>query len=317
MPWRGPKLWRGEATLGGRDFDFAALPWLFLFTRGKSFEGVECVKTSDTRRVFRVESNGQILYAKRYLVSGVRRRVGNWLGGCKAKNEFHIGLAMLKAGIPTPLPLAYAEHSRPHEVKGFKKFKTIPPANYLVTREWPNQGAVRDWLALHPEVSEAMMRRVGAFMARAHGIGFYHDDCSSGHLLVSPDFDPDSLCEQEATERDATGALIRTRAKLKPRKSEHEAPDELTKAALGRFGLAFIDVDNGTLEDSPIALKKRWINLFQILRSLSEDICNATARRAFIESYLQISGLKPAQTIEEAKREINAVAARKIGKKVI
>lgn len=249
VPWHGPAGWRGQAVSGYERFSFADLPWAELRREGDRAEiigaRIECVKASQSRRVLRISRGGETLFAKRYLINNWRRYLGNRIAGTKAAREFDLGHRLLKTGIATPRPLACAEHLKP------SANPVLPPASYLLTLEWPNAGSVKAWLSDHRDEAEPLWSALAHFLADAHARGFYHDDCSAEHILISRDAAP---------------------GKIAPR------------------DFAFIDIDNGRLDREPVNSIRRHTNLFQILRSLGVKSFPLRQREFFIAEYLKAAG---------------------------
>lgn len=287
-PWNGPPSWSGEAISGYRKFSFADLPWFALRREGLERDGALCVKASNSRRVLRFalpterDAPPVIAYAKRYLANNWRRRLGARLTGSKASREFRLGHQLLLAGVPTPLPLAWAEHALPfhHEYAG-RRIR-LPPASYLLTREWPNSGSIRSWLKDHPGSAPALIGGLAAFLARSHHAGFYHDDCSAEHILVAPEI---------------AGPL-------------HPEPNAAPP-------FAFIDLDNGRLGAGPVPARPRITNLFQILRSLPVTVLAVPDRVALVEAYLAAWGAPDAPGPGPFIAAIERLAARKVGRPVV
>lgn len=286
--WNGPPSWSGEAIRGYRKFSFADLPWSALRREGLERDGAICVKASNSRRVLRfaLPSAGDappaIAYAKRYLANNWRRRLGARLTGSKASREFRLGHQLLLAGVPTPLPLAWAEHALPfhHEYAG-RKIR-LPPASYLLTLEWPNAGSIRSWLKDHPASAPAVIGGLAAFLAQSHRAGFYHDDCSAEHILVGPEISDSWQADPHAA-----------------------AP------------FAFIDLDNGRLGAGPVSARLRISNLFQILRSLPVTVLAVPDRVALVESYVAAWGGPDAPEAGPCIAAIERLAARKVGRPVV
>jgi hypothetical protein len=272
VPWHGLHGWRGEAVAECARFSFSGLPWMDLAREGQECDGVECVKSSQSRRVLRLRHEGRVIYAKRYLINNWRRQIGNRLAGTKAWREFVLGRRLLQARLATPLPLAYAEHLRPSKTA---ESKPLPPASYLLTLEWPNAGSVKTWLGEHREEREAFWSALAEFLAQAHEMGFYHDDCAADHILIAADSSPGSVTPS---------------------------------------GFAFIDIDNGRLEPGPIGAGPRYVNLFQVMRSLNTKTFPVKLREYFLNEYLKRSEMKI--DARECRAAIERIAQRKIGSSV-
>jgi tRNA A-37 threonylcarbamoyl transferase component Bud32 len=277
--------WQGEAMPGHEDFNFAEIPWVPVRQEGRMIDGVECVKASNSRRVLRIDRGRPedqpppVFYVKRYLANTWRRRVGLWLVGIRACREFHLGHALLKAGISTPTPLAWAAHLKTFRASYQSKDFAVPPASYLLTLEWPNQGSVRDWLVNHPNRDKTFIDGLARFLAETHNLGFYHDDCTAEHVLVAP---------------------------------EEDQPDPV---APSKFAL--IDVDNGRMKGAALKQRPRIANLFQMLRSIPIELLDQPERVEFVRAYLGCS--EPTLKLETnaCVELIERMARRKVGRSVM
>lgn len=280
VPWKGPEGWKGEALSDHRGYDFAGVPWMRVRREGRIIGDFECVKSSNSRRVLRhVPEAGPAVYVKRYLVNNWRRRIGVRLLGTRAGREFHLGHRLIEAGIATPVPLAWAAHSGTFRIRYRNKYVAIPPASYLLTREWRNQGSVREWLEANPQGNRRLIEGLARFLADAHYLGFYHDDCAVDHVLVAP---------------------------------QSEQPDPST---LAQF--AFIDVDNGHMSDAPLPARLRIMNLFQILRSIPFSAFDENARFEFISEYLAVARPSLNLSLDECVQRVERIARRKVGRSVV
>lgn len=278
--------WRGSAVAGYAAFPFDSLPWAELGGKKKRKERVHLVKEGRSRKVFRIEDHPapgghgtETLFAKRYLVNTLRRQIGNRLAGSKAERELALGLELRRAGIPTPAPLACAVHLS--SVARQPGGEILPPASYLLTREWPNEGSALDWVRFHPGQAEVFWALLARFLAHAHDRGFYHDDLSSEHLLVARDLDP---------------------ARADPA-SPRTPP------------FAFIDIDNGRLFPAPIEMSLRVVNVFQIFRSMTFRRFPREQRARFVAEYLAAAGLAHCESA--FLRDLDRVSRRKAGKSVL
>jgi len=297
--WKGPEDWTGYAVEGWRKFPLHLLPWLTLETKRGKQGNVSCFKGSDSRRVFRIDPAPaemeeaievpESVFAKRYLVNNLRRRMGRMFAGSRAEREFRLGQAMVKAGLPTPEPLACAENVRASVVERFGKKVKLPSASYLLTRAWANDGSIPYYIMKNPEASEKLALILARFLAHLHERGFYHDDCSSEHFLVAPNADLPKILG-------ATKSGWKYAAENSP--------------------LAVIDIDNGSLESKPVEQARRMMNLFQVIRSSSRAFA-PKARSALLEEYLLRSGLERELSFEEAVDEIERIAKRKAGRRVM
>lgn len=283
VDWRGPKGWNGQAVKEYREFPFQRLPWTWIRHEDQSAFGAVCVKSSNSRRVYRVDlaefsggAHSGSAFAKRYLANNLRRRLGLHLSGAKAGQEFALGLEMRRRGLPTPQPLAWAVHFGRTRVELGRHKMVLPPASYLLTLEWPNDGSVRDWLKLHPSTAADVIPALARFLAGAHRLGFYHDDCAADHILI------------------------------------RRAPF----AATG-FEFCFIDVDNGRLSPSPLPLRQRVSNLFQIFRSVPFKLLSPKQRLTFLELYLAEGGEEGVAGLDDLVAAVEKTATRKVGRTIV
>ncbi len=285
VPWKGIEGWQGEAVPGFEHFDFAHIPWGPVRQEGRRIDNVECVKASNSRRVVRItaeDPDGKplpVLYVKRYLANSWRRQVGLRLVGIRASREFHLGRDLLKAGISTPRPLAWAAHLKTFRTSYNSKNYAIPPASYLLTLEWPNQGSVRDWILNHPDRDKTFIEGLAVFLAEAHDLGFYHDDCTAEHVLVAP---------------------------------EEDQPDPGTPSKF-----ALIDVDNGRKSKTPLSTRLRIANLFQMLRSIPHELLSEAERAEFVEDYLKSARSGGLPEFGSCIDAIERLAQRKVGRSVM
>lgn len=237
----------GEARPGWESFPFVELPWDRFRKAGRAIEGVLCVKASRTRRVLRLEwadpAGGApaAVFAKRYEAKAPLRRLAARLGARRTRREYRLMARLASAGIPAPEPLAWAY---------FPGGGATPPAHWLLSREWPNQGALPSFLKDHSDWAEPAARCAGRFLAKAHAAGFYHDDCSAEHIPI------------------AAGA---------------DLEDFVKPAGWGPFG--FIDVDHGRLFGRPVPEGLRRVNLRQIEKSLSGRLLRMGVLDAFQRGY--------------------------------
>ncbi|KPL12328.1 hypothetical protein AMJ85_01190 [candidate division BRC1 bacterium SM23_51] len=244
-PYRCGML-RGVCVEGYEAFDLAAIPWDEIKRRPDPNH--ELAKTSRTRRVVRLEfaPAGQpprAVYAKRVLVRDWRKRLGCLFVPSKARHEWQAGYRLLAMGLATARPVVCAEQRRGPWLH----------ANYLVTEEIADARPLR--LELE-RVGSAHERRdlLGAFARwfwQVHSGGFYHDDCSTQHVFVSP----------------------------------HSGSPA---ASQRRFWL--IDLDNCRFHRATVPWRRRVKNLFQVLRSIPPRWASRTDRLHLVQSYLTASG---------------------------
>lgn len=185
VPVRRGEL-RGQAYAPFASLRIESLPWDTL--RQRPVEGFRLEKASHTRRVisFVYGAEGEAplerpvrLYAKRAQIRGWRKVLGSLFRASKAKREFKLGLGMLERGIPTPVPVFYAER----RARGFLR------ESFVVTLEL--EGAVPFCEAIKafapsPQRQE-VYRTLGLFVGKALAQGFQHVDCEAEHIFVEGD----------------------------------------------------------------------------------------------------------------------------------
>jgi len=172
---------RGLCVSGYETFDLAGIPWDKL--KGYSDERHHLTKSSRTRLVVRLEFTPpgrppRAVYAKRALVSNLRKRLGNLLTRSKARHEWAAGHRLLAMGLATARPVICAERRQGPWVR----------ASYLVTEEIADARPVRLELEhLHSTRAQGeLLGRLGEWLWQVHRRGFYHDDCSAQHVFVGP-----------------------------------------------------------------------------------------------------------------------------------
>lgn len=172
---------RGLCVSGYETFDLAGIPWDKL--KGRADPTHRLTKSSRTRRVVRLEfappgRPPRAVYAKRALVSNLRKRLGNLLTRSKARHEWAAGHRLLAMGLATARPVICAEWRQGPWVR----------ANYLVTEEIADARAVRLELEhLHSTRARSeLLGQLGEWLWQVHRLGFYHDDCSAQHVFVGP-----------------------------------------------------------------------------------------------------------------------------------
>ncbi|MCX7017369.1 MAG: hypothetical protein NTW86_33195 [Candidatus Sumerlaeota bacterium] len=161
----------------------ASIPWDALKREPDPRHRLE--KSSHTRKVLSFEwtiegleggPRTTRLYAKRARVRRTRRLLLTPFRPSKAQEEWRLGHAMLEAGIPTPLPVVYAERRR----------LGASSENFLVTLELEGAKSFYDWfkeLRAKAEREQAL-RALARFVRAGHEKGFHHDDCATDHVFV-------------------------------------------------------------------------------------------------------------------------------------
>ena len=286
--WQGRPGWRGLAVEAFRRFDFVSLAWPEFERVGYERDGIRCIKKSRSRHVLRIDQpqafgadpaqwGGEAVFAKRYLINTLRRRLGNLLSGGKARREFMLGGHLLALGFATPRPLAYivAGPGRIFDPPAMRGFSAA--SSFLLTQELVNDGSVTQW-ALDGRARQVdFYRALAAYMARMHAAGFYHDDCGADNLCVAPG----ATFEQHTT-----------------------GPEQ-------RFMI--MDVDHGRIYRRGVPHRRRIVNLFQILRSLRQiGMLDHESRTRFVVDYMLAADIPVEKHLTRNLKQINRVSRRKI-----
>jgi len=242
VPYRCGKL-RGLCVEGYEQFDLGAIPWDDL--RRAPEPNLRLAKASRTRRVVRLDfaprgRPPRPVYAKRVSVRDWRKRLGCLFVGSKARHEWEAGFRLREKGIATALPVVYAELRRgPWLIE-----------NYLVTEAIADARPLRLELELldSPSARCELLLQLAGWLSGVHHLGFYHDDCSTQHIFVSPLSGP---------------------------------PPE------GQRRFWFIDLDNSRFYGATVPWRLRVKNLFQLLRSVPAQWASRDERLYFVEAYLE------------------------------
>jgi len=144
-------------------------------------DNIVCVKRSRSRCVLTFLLYGQEgrsvrLYAKRCHPRKWSKRLLGRIRSGKSEREWDLGWNLLERGIPTALPLLWAERSE----NGTKV------ENYLLTLGIERSVSFYHlWKSLpDSEQRSEWMKRFGNFVRITHDRGFAHDDFSAHHVLV-------------------------------------------------------------------------------------------------------------------------------------
>lgn len=147
----------------------------------EAFPGARLLKRNMVRAVWRVPlADGRAAIVKRFKVSGARDWVKYAVRDSRALTEWTIGRALHASGIPTPLPMAYAER----RVRGVLRDAA------LVTREIADASHLNAFVGGRLRGAPEALRRalfddLARFVRRMHDAGFVHRDFHGGNLLVS------------------------------------------------------------------------------------------------------------------------------------
>lgn len=116
------------------------------------------------------------IYAKRYRVWRITRKLGYLFIPSKCIREWRLGFSLLKKGIKTPLPVIAAES----RVGPFVK------ENYLVTLGIEPFGTSNHSLkTIHDKQTKRhFLENLAHFMRNVHDQGFFHNDLSLNHIYT-------------------------------------------------------------------------------------------------------------------------------------
>jgi tRNA A-37 threonylcarbamoyl transferase component Bud32 len=171
----------GECLADYADLPLREIPWDTIKRRPDP--RYRLVKASHTRRVvsfsFRNKTGvEEIVFAKRCRVRGLRKRIAQLFISSKAKREWRIARLVLAHGVPTALPLLYAESRRGLWLT----------ESYIVTRGLAGFVSAFHRLKEIPYAAQKkLLKCLGEFIRAQHDAGFYHDDCSMQHIFVKVD----------------------------------------------------------------------------------------------------------------------------------
>jgi tRNA A-37 threonylcarbamoyl transferase component Bud32 len=169
---------KGLCLKGFEDLDIRSIPFdkpvreytgfyrLLKRTRSRSIVSFDFTTGGVTHRI----------YAKRYRVWRLTRRLAYLFIPSKCINEWRLGFSLLKKGIMTPLPLIAAEYrAGPFIKENYLVTRGIEPYESLnhIFKNMPDQKTKRDLLA-----------SLAHFIRDVHGRGFYHDDISLNHIFT-------------------------------------------------------------------------------------------------------------------------------------
>jgi len=183
VPYQDGEL-RGICLADYAHLRLRQIPWNTLKSQPQDQYAV--VKSSNTRLVVSFDFQNaagisERLYAKRCRVRNFKKALGSLFVSSKAKREWKLGHQLLAASIPTAVPLIYAE----------RRAGALLKEHYLVTRHVAGTTSLYDLLQ---EIRSAREKRdlvssLAEFLGGLHHRGFYHDDFSSHHILISSSTD--------------------------------------------------------------------------------------------------------------------------------
>lgn len=160
-----------------------------LFTEGWSMDTI--VARSEDRDVHCcVFDQGDVVYLKRYYVSGVKPFLRTLLKVHKAQKAWRIGRRLYRKGIDTPLPIAF-----------FKcRTSAFSSEFVLVTKGLPDAVDLRKAVlqvqgdhALQQKKKKRLIAAAAKFVARLHCHGIYHGDFSADNILVREKMDAQEI----------------------------------------------------------------------------------------------------------------------------
>jgi hypothetical protein len=171
----------GKCLADYADLPLREIPWDTIKRRPDP--RYRLIKSSHTRRVVSFSFRNktaveEIVFAKRCRVRGLRKRVAQLFASSKAKGEWRSARLALARGLPTALPLLYAERRRGVWVT----------ESYIVTRGLSGFVSAFHRLQQIPYAAQkTLLKRLAQFIRAQHDAGFYHDDCSMRHVFVRLD----------------------------------------------------------------------------------------------------------------------------------
>lgn len=137
------------------------------------------VKATHTRSVAKftnTSNNNVILYAKRHKARNWLKIIVTLFRKTKSRREWEIGFKLIERDIVTALPIIYAE----------KKIGPFVKEDFLVLKGIDKAVDVKNALLQCSSYQQKrdFTRQLAAYFRYIHHTGFYHDDCSSEHILV-------------------------------------------------------------------------------------------------------------------------------------
>jgi len=138
------------------------------------------VKDGRRRSVLRLPDpdmpEGRGIYVKRYKFPALRRRILHALWPTQPIREWQRALALRRAGIPTPEPLAAGVRTR----------CGMPVEGFFISREVPDAETLRECIHCRPELRAELLEELVGLTARLLEAGFSHSDYHVANLLVQP-----------------------------------------------------------------------------------------------------------------------------------
>jgi len=146
----------------------------------------ERVKHGKHRTVFALPGDAPRLYVKLYRVADGRARLNRWLLGPRAGREWKLTQEVLRRGVPTLRPIAWAV--RGGLLGGESCLVTIaePGADQLdklLIEDAPECGPCLRTRS-SPEQRRTLIAALAQLIARAHRVGVDHGDLHAGNVLV-------------------------------------------------------------------------------------------------------------------------------------
>jgi len=182
----------GQCLPALSDIPLDALPWNERRPKADPrFPDIQLIKKSNTRSVLRftirdASGSAAAVFAKRCRARNTTKRLLSIGHAGKARREWDIGREMLRLGLPTALPLLWAE----------KRIHGMMTENYLITLGVERAVSFAEiWRGLaDAESRRTWMQSLGEQVRRGHEKGFAHDDLSSEHILVIARPDAPTYC---------------------------------------------------------------------------------------------------------------------------
>ena len=140
------------------------------------------VKSSRSRKVVKLSAGNfgapVEVYVKRYNLKSWLRVLLRAGRKTRAREEFDLGWKLMEKGIRTPRPVWLAEAQGRASRFSLLATEALPYAESVLDR----------WTRCQNEDERLdLLLAVGQFIGQLHDLGFYHDDCKAGHMLIFPD----------------------------------------------------------------------------------------------------------------------------------
>lgn len=171
----------GTAIKEFADISFSEIPFDEAKQNREYDRDYKLIKASNTRCVIKFEAviyNSPItVFAKRCKIRSLKKSIAHLFHKSKSRREFELGHKLLQLGIDTALPLIFAERKEGIFIK----------ESFLLLKGVENSVDVRTVLEniKSPDEKKNFINSLARYLRKLHATGFYHDDCSTEHILVS------------------------------------------------------------------------------------------------------------------------------------